>query len=139
MPAPHNYAYPNEGADSKSGKEAQHAKEDCGGITGFTLIELLAVMAIVAVLAGIVAVAVSGTGSTSRDTQTQEDGNSTGTSVANFFSAEGGAEFFEEQTPSLLSVTGTTSGTETISSSNWPEDFVTDTYSEEFPTDVNNV
>ena len=108
------------------------------GMKGFTLIELLAVMAIVAVLAGIVAVAVSGSGSTSRDAQVQEDGNTAGSSVADFFSDQRGAEFFDTQIPTVLGITNATSGTELISLQ-CPEAFITDTYAQEFPIGTNNV
>ena len=59
---------------------------------GFTLIELLAVMAIVAVLAGIISVAVAGSGQTSRDTQTKQDGTTVETAVANYFGNQQGTE-----------------------------------------------
>ncbi len=61
------------------------------GVKGFTLIELLAVMAIVAVLAGIISVSVSGSGETSRDTQTVQDGTTIETSQADFFGNQTGA------------------------------------------------
>lgn len=80
----------------------------------------------------------SGSGTTSRDAQVQEDGNTAGSSVADFFSDQSGAEFFDTKTPSVLGITDATSGTELISLQ-WPEAFITDTYAEEFPTSTNNV
>ena len=59
---------------------------------GFTLIEPLAVMAIFAVLAGIISVAVAGSGQTSRDTQTKQDGTTVETAVANYFGNQQGTE-----------------------------------------------
>ena len=71
------------------------------GNKGFTLIELLAVMAIVGVLAAIVSVAVSGTGQTSRDTQVQEDANSAGNAVADFFDDQPVTELLETLKPTF--------------------------------------
>ena len=73
---------------------------------GFTLIELLAVMAIVAVLAGIIATAVSGTGETSRDTQTKQDATSIDTAAAEFFGDQDGAEVLVPKTVEVLGVSG---------------------------------
>ena len=72
-------------------------------IQGFTLIELLAVMAIIAVLASIVSVSVSGSGQTSRDVQVQEDANSAGSAVADFFDDQPITEVFKRQTVTVLS------------------------------------
>ena len=58
----------------------------------FTLIELLAVMAIVAVLSEIISVAMSGSGQTSRDTQTKQDATTVETAVANYFGSQQGTE-----------------------------------------------
>jgi len=100
---------------------------------GFTLIELLAVMAIVAVLAGIIAVAVSGSGETSRDTQTVQDGTSIETAAANFFGFQTNTTTNTQTYTNdlVLGVTITTTGAETTSAL-FPEAFITDTYSVEF-------
>ena len=103
------------------------------GVKGFTLIELLAVMAIVGVLAGIVSVSVAGSGETSRDTQTVQDGTTIETSVADFFGAQtGGAVEERKFGGNILDFTVETTGAE-VKSSVWPENFLTDTYSTEFP------
>ena len=109
------------------------------GMNGFTLIELLAVMAIVAVLAGIIAVAVSGSGGTSRDTQTVQDGTTAESSVADFFSDQTGAEFLTTKGDDVLGVAITSAATGEEISDQWPEDFLTDTYSVEFPVDTSNI
>ena len=96
---------------------------------GFTLIELLAVKAIVATLAGIVSVSVSGTGSTSRDTQTREDANTIGSAAADFFSDQSGAEILIPNTVSVLGL----DGIEQITSSSWPETYISDAYPGIFP------
>ena len=110
---------------------------------GFTLIELLAVMSIVAVLAGIIAVAVSGSGETSRDTQTVQDGTSIETAVADFFGEDFGVTSTTQVystadgfTPAdtVLGVTITTTSAE-VKSTAFPETFITDTYSTEFQGD----
>ena len=109
------------------------------GVKGFTLIELLAVMAIVAVLAGIVSVSVAGSGETSRDTQSVQDGTTIETSVADFFGAQtGGAVEVKKFGGNILSVTISSTGAE-VKSSVWPENFLTDTYSVEFPTSTTTV
>ena len=97
------------------------------GAQGFTLIELLAVMAIVAVLAGIVAVAVSGTGSTSRDTQVVEDSNSAGSSIADYFSDQPVTEVITTQDSLVLNATSTESA-----SNQFPETLITTTYGTAF-------
>ena len=76
------------------------------GQRGFTLIELLAVMAIVATLAGIVATQVSGSGETSRDVQTKQDATTVGTSVADYFSDQDGAELLRPLTVRVLDEEG---------------------------------
>ena len=111
-------------------------KRIVSGVKGFTLIELLAVMAIVAVLAGIISVAVSGTGETSRDTQTVQDGTSIESSAADFFGGSTGAEFLEAKGDNVLDIVITTAATGEETSSQWPEEFLTDTYSAEFPVDT---
>ena len=97
------------------------------GAQGFTLIELLAVMAIVAVLAGIVSVAVSGTGSTSRDTQVVEDSNSAGSSIADYFSDQPVTEVITTQDSLVLNATSTESA-----SNQFPETLITTTYGTAF-------
>ncbi|PKB82365.1 MAG: hypothetical protein BZY88_04640 [SAR202 cluster bacterium Io17-Chloro-G9] len=106
------------------------------GEKGFTLIELLAVMAIVGVLAGIVSVAVSGTGQTSRDTQVQEDANSAGNAVADFFDDQPVTELFEALKVTVKTQETTfTDMTETISNK-FPEIFLTDVYFDLFHVTV---
>ena len=98
------------------------------GEQGFTLIELLAVMAIVGTLAAIVSVAVTGTGQTSRDTQVQEDANSAGNSVADFFDDQPVTELLETLKVTVETKAKTfTDVTETISNK-FPETFLTDVY-----------
>ena len=97
---------------------------------GFTLIELLAVMAIVAVLAGIVSVSVGGTGETSRDTQTKQDATTIDSAAADFFAGQDGAEVLTPKTVQVLGV----SGIEQVTSSRWPEDYISDTYPDVFTT-----
>lgn len=101
-------------------------------IQGFTLIELLAVMAIVAVLAGIVSVAVTGSGQTSRDAQVQEDANSTGSALTDFFDNQPITELFDtlEVTVTLKSSTFTDVTEKT--SNKFPEIFITDLYGDVF-------
>lgn len=98
---------------------------------GFTLIELLAVMAIVAVLAGIIAIAVGGSGETSRDTQIQQDSTTVDTAAGDFFAAQEGAEVLTPQTVLSFGVTGTQ-----IKSSRWPEDYIKTVYPDVFTTQV---
>ena len=93
------------------------------GIKGFTLIELLAVMAIVAVLAGIVSVAVTGTGQTSRDTQVQEDANTTGSAVVDYFDDQPVTEALTAQDVTVLGLAATEE-----KSNQWPEEFISSTY-----------
>lgn len=100
--------------------------------TGFTLIELLAVMAIVAVLAGIVAVAVSGTGETSRDTQTKQDATTVESAAADFFADQEEAEVLSPKTVQVLGI----SGIKQVTSSRWPEGPISDRYSIVFTTTV---
>ena len=100
--------------------------------TGFTLIELLAVMAIVAVLAGIVAVAVSGTGETSRDTQTKQDATTVESAAADFFADQEEAEVLSPKTVQVLGI----SGIKQVTSSRWPEGPISDRYSKVFTTTV---
>ena len=95
---------------------------------GFTLIEMLAVMAIVAVLAGIVAVSVTGSGQTSRDTQVQEDANTAMSSVTQYFDDQGATEVFEAKTVDVLAKTDI----EQETSNQWPENFITDAYDTAF-------
>ena len=100
---------------------------------GFTLIELLAVMAIVAVLAAIIAVAVSGSGETSKDTQTVNDGTTIETSAAEFFGNATGASLVEKNNINgsvFYPYTAGTTGAE-VTSSLWPEDFISATYATE--------
>ena len=52
---------------------------------GFTLIELVAVLAIMGILAGVVAGAVTGFGSSARETRVQGDENTIGSSADRFF------------------------------------------------------
>ena len=84
---------------------------------GFTLIELLAVMAIVSVLSGIVAIQVSGSGDTSKDTQTKQDATTVGTAVADYFSAQEGASI---EIPSTVTVFDE-EGIKIKTDSKWPE------------------
>ena len=79
---------------------------------GFTLIELLATMAIVAVLAGIISVSVAGSGQTSRDTQTKQDGTTVETAVANYFGNQQGTE---TRNPLVVEVLGQRNIEEVIS------------------------
>ena len=99
---------------------------------GFTLIELLAVMAIVAVLAGIISIAVGGSGETSRNTQTKQDATTVESAAADFFSAQEGAEVLSPKTVQVLGV----SGIEQITSSRWPEDYISNAYPEVFTKTV---
>jgi len=101
---------------------------------GFTLIELLAVMAIVAVLAGIISVAVSGTGGTSRDTQTKQDATTVQTAAADFFAApeQEGAEVLVPKTVTVLS----RPNIRQVTSSRWPEDYISDRYSAVFLDEI---
>ena len=102
------------------------------GVKGFTLIELLAVMAIVAVLAGIISVAVAGSGETSRDTQTVQDGTTIETAVGEYFGDQSGTASVETSAYSSPFTNGVTA-TQTTSSL-WPENFITTTYAQEFPS-----
>lgn len=100
-------------------------------VKGFTLIELLAVMAIVGVLAAIISLSVAGSGQTSRDTQTVQDGTTIETAQAEFFGIQTGAASIDTnnyQGP----FTQTATATETTSSL-FPEEFITTTYDDEFP------
>ena len=99
---------------------------------GFTLIELLAVMAIVAVLAGIVSVAVTGSGETSKDTQTKQDATTVDTAAGDFFADQVEAEVLTPKTVQVLGV----SGIEQTTSSRWLEDNISAIYSNVFTTTV---
>jgi len=101
---------------------------------GFTLIELLAVMAIVAVLAGIISVAVAGSGQTSRDTQTKQDGTTVETAVANYFGNQQGTE---TRQPLVVEVLGQRNIEEVISNK-WPEKYITEVYPLVFPQGVSS-
>ena len=103
-------------------------------IQGFTLIELLAVMAIIAVLASIVSVSVSGSGQTSRDAQVQEDANSAGSAVADFFDDQPITEVFKRQTVTVLSTTDI----HQEKSNRWPEEFITEFYETAFEATNDN-
>ena len=107
-----------------------------GGEKGFTLIELLAVMAIVGVLAAIVSVAVSGTGQTSRDTQVQEDGNSAGNAVADFFDDQPVTEILDTLKVTVKTEATTFTGVTQTISSKFPEIFLTDVYFDLFHVTV---
>ena len=96
---------------------------------GFTLIELLAVMAIVAVLAGIVSITVSGSGESSRDTQTRQDATTIQSAAVEFFSAQVAAETLGSKTVTLL---GQDNFVQTTST-RWPEDYVSSAYGAVFP------
>ena len=96
---------------------------------GFTLIELLATMAIVAVLAGIISVSVAGSGQTSRDTQTKQDGTTVETAVANYFGNQQGTE---TRNPLVVEVLGQRNIEEVISNK-WPERYITEVYPTVFP------
>ena len=96
---------------------------------GFTLIELLAVMAIVATLAGIVATSVSGSGSASRDVQTQQDATTVGSAVADFFSDQQSTEVIKPSTATVLDEEGISQ----ITSSKWPEFTIASAYPNAFP------
>ena len=96
---------------------------------GFTLIELLAVMAIVAVLAGIISVSVAGTGQTSRDTQSRQDATSVESALAGYLGSRDGVEVL---VPKVTTVLGRIEVRQVIST-NWPENFISDTYSKVFP------
>ena len=95
---------------------------------GFTLVELLAVMAILAVLGGVVAVSVTGTSQTSRDAQVQEDANTIGSSVTDYFGDQPPTEVFETKKVDVLGKTDI----EQKTSNQWPEDFITDVYKTAF-------
>ena len=99
---------------------------------GFTLIELLAVMSIVAVLAGIVSVAVTGSGETSKDTQTKQDVTAVETAAGDFFADQVEAEVL---TPKTVQVFGV-SGIRQLTSSRWPEDEISDVYPDVFTSTV---
>lgn len=96
---------------------------------GFTLIELLAVMAIVATLAGIVSVAVSGSGGTSRDTQTKQDATTVETAASDFFADQVEAEVLTPETVTVLD----RGPFQQIKSSRWPEEYISVAYGEVFP------
>ena len=96
---------------------------------GFTLLELLAVMAIVAVLAGIVSVSVSGTGQTSKDTRSKGDATSIESALAGYLGSRGGVEVL---VPKVATVLGRIEVKQVIST-NWPENYISDTYSKVFP------
>ena len=99
---------------------------------GFTLIELLAVMAIVAILAGIISVAVAGSGETSKDTQTVQDGTTIETSAANFFGEATGASLVETNSVDGLTFFPYTEGDGTEETSTlWPEQFISAAYATE--------
>ena len=100
------------------------------GGKGFTLIELLAVMAIVAVLAGIVSMAVSGTGQTSRDTQVKEDASTAGSAVAAYSGDQPITELFDNKNVDLSHVTLTDIDQKT--SNQWPESLTSEVYSKVF-------
>ena len=91
---------------------------------GFTLIELLAVMAIVATLAGIVSVAVTGSGETSRDTSIRQDAHTVESAASDYFSDQEGAEVLTPKTVDVFSATGVVQQI----SSRWPEDYITEVY-----------
>ena len=96
---------------------------------GFTLLELLAVMAIVAVLAGIVSVSVSGSGQTSKDTRSKGDATSIESALAGYLGSRGGVEVL---VPKVATVLGRIEVKQVIST-NWPENYISDTYSKVFP------
>ena len=89
-------------------------------------------MAIVAVLAGIVSVAVTGTGETSKDTQTKQDATTVDTAAGDFFADQVEAEVLTPKTVQVLGV----SGIRQITSSRWPEDNISAIYSNVFTTTV---
>ena len=93
------------------------------------MIELLAVMAIVAVLAGIISISVSGSGQTSRDTQSRQDATSVESALASYFGSLAGAEVL---TFKVATVLGRIEVRQVISTS-WPEKFISDAYPKVFP------
>ena len=96
---------------------------------GFTLIELLAVMAIVAVLAAIVSVTVSGSGESSRDTQTRQDATTIQSAAADYFSDQVAAETLRSKTVTVLGQ----DNLEQTTSTRWPEDYISNAYAAVFP------
>lgn len=96
---------------------------------GFTLIELLAVMAIVSVLAGIISVSVAGSGQASRDTQTQQDGTSVESAVANFFGNQQGTK---TRNPKVVEIFNQRD-IKQVTSNKWPKKFITAAYPTVFP------
>ena len=86
-------------------------------------------MAIVAVLAGIISVSVSGSGQTSRDTQSRQDATSVESALADYVGSRGSVEVL---IPKVATVLGRIEVTQELSS-NWPENFISDTYSKVFP------
>ena len=113
---------------------------------GLTLIELVAVMAIIAILAAIVFPAASGTGESSRDAQTKQDAGTVGNSGTDFFKDQNAAEVLTPKTVTVqASINGdTATSTEQVTSSRWPELFITNgsttaKYFTEFPTSTTTV
>ena len=96
---------------------------------GFTLIELLALMAIVGVLSGIVAIAVGGTGETSKDTQTKQDATTVETAASDFFADQEGAEVLNPLSANVLDQ----GPFQQLKSSRWPEEYVSVVYAEVLP------
>ena len=86
-------------------------------------------MAIVAVLAGIISVSVAGTGQTSRDTQSRQDATSVESALAGYLGSRDGVEVL---VPKVTTVLGRIEVRQVISV-NWPENFISDTYSKVFP------
>ena len=114
---------------STTGRRGAMAGSDFRDQKGFTLIELLAVMAIVAVLAGIISISVSGSGQTSRDTQSRQDATSVESALASYFGSLAGAEVL---TFKVATVLGRIEVRQVISTS-WPENFISDAYPKVFP------
>ena len=115
---------------------------------GFTLLELLAVMAIIAVLAAIIATSTVGLGDESRDTTAIQDGGTTQTTAGSYFSDRGVAfltlkEVLLTTETTFLSfdVEGLpvfdpplTTAARQVTSTRWPEIFITDKYPNVFNT-----
>ena len=101
-------------------------------------------MAIIGILASIVVPAVSGTGESGRDAQTQQDASSTDTAALDFFQeATAGETLTQDEVSLTTAVNGTTSSATSTqaASSRWPEKFITTdgatstaVYFNEFPT-----
>ncbi|MBI2829773.1 MAG: type II secretion system protein [Chloroflexi bacterium] len=100
------------------------------GQRGLTLVELMVVMSILAVLAAIVFPAVSGTQEVSKGSQVKQDASTVNTAMGDSFKDVTGAEVI---TPTSVQVLANNVTGGQKKSSRWAEEFITTTYSGEFP------